>query len=232
MLAFCGRTEALRRLLKARLPKLHRDAKEFWLGTSERAAGDPIAARTRLEALRASTESALIRAEITQRLNSRALLTGPLLTPPNEATVQRFERNVDAPRGIVLRATARRYLARRPDVHHSQRADVPRRNPARRLDQSRHACIGSARSSRTRCSQVANTGGSSARSFSTTARCICCSICYALYILGPPLESTIGSARFAISYLLAGLGSSAGVVLLWRFNWTRSRFPRRRVRRR
>ena len=37
---------------------------------------------------------------------------------------------------------------------------------------------------------------------------------YALYLLGPDLERMIGSFKFTISYLIAGLGSSAGVVLL------------------
>lgn len=36
----------------------------------------------------------------------------------------------------------------------------------------------------------------------------------ALYVLGPALEKTIGSARFLFCYLVSGLGSSAGVVLL------------------
>ena len=45
---------------------------------------------------------------------------------------------------------------------------------------------------------------------------------YALYILGPALESTIGSIRFAIAYLLSGLGSGAGVVLLARLNLTQA----------
>ncbi|MGH8101016.1 MAG: rhomboid family intramembrane serine protease [Chthoniobacterales bacterium] len=38
---------------------------------------------------------------------------------------------------------------------------------------------------------------------------------FALYVLGPGLERTIGSFRFAVCYLLSGLGSSAGVVGLW-----------------
>jgi membrane associated rhomboid family serine protease len=37
---------------------------------------------------------------------------------------------------------------------------------------------------------------------------------FALYVLGPGLERTIGPLRFAICYLVAGLGSTAGVVLL------------------
>jgi membrane associated rhomboid family serine protease len=42
---------------------------------------------------------------------------------------------------------------------------------------------------------------------------------FALYVLGPQLERSIGSVRFLACYLLSGLCSSAGVVLLWRFGW-------------
>jgi rhomboid protease GluP len=37
---------------------------------------------------------------------------------------------------------------------------------------------------------------------------------YALFVIGPGLEKIIGSVRFAFYYLLAGLGSGAGVLLL------------------
>jgi len=37
---------------------------------------------------------------------------------------------------------------------------------------------------------------------------------FALYVLGPPLERTIGALRFAACYLVAGVGSTGGVVLL------------------
>jgi membrane associated rhomboid family serine protease len=37
---------------------------------------------------------------------------------------------------------------------------------------------------------------------------------FALYVLGPPLERTIGAVRFAACYLIAGVGSTSGVVLL------------------
>lgn len=37
---------------------------------------------------------------------------------------------------------------------------------------------------------------------------------YALWIIGPGLERAIGGVRFIICYLVAGIGSSAGVVLL------------------
>ena len=37
---------------------------------------------------------------------------------------------------------------------------------------------------------------------------------FALYVLGPPLERTIGAVRFAACYLIAGVGSTGGVVAL------------------
>lgn len=37
---------------------------------------------------------------------------------------------------------------------------------------------------------------------------------FALYVLGPPLERSIGAVRFALCYLISGLASSTGVVLL------------------
>ena len=37
---------------------------------------------------------------------------------------------------------------------------------------------------------------------------------FALYILGPPLERSIGTIRFLVCYLISGLASSAGVVTL------------------
>src|SRR5205809_1268473 len=35
---------------------------------------------------------------------------------------------------------------------------------------------------------------------------------FALYVLGPPLERSIGTMRFVVCYLISGLASSAGVV--------------------
>jgi membrane associated rhomboid family serine protease len=37
---------------------------------------------------------------------------------------------------------------------------------------------------------------------------------FALYVIGPPLERIVGTVRFVVYYLVSGLGSSAGVILL------------------
>ena len=41
-------------------------------------------------------------------------------------------------------------------------------------------------------------------------------------VLQTPLEASIGGFRFSVCYLVAGLGSSAGVLALWRLGWTRA----------
>lgn len=45
---------------------------------------------------------------------------------------------------------------------------------------------------------------------------------FALYVLGVPLETSIGSLRFCICYLTAGIGSTAGVVMLVKLGFIRS----------
>ncbi len=44
---------------------------------------------------------------------------------------------------------------------------------------------------------------------------------FALYVLGPGLERTIGSLRFLAAYLISGIGSSVGVVALMYFSLIR-----------
>jgi membrane associated rhomboid family serine protease len=42
---------------------------------------------------------------------------------------------------------------------------------------------------------------------------------FALYVLGPGMERAIGTFRFSLSYLISGLGSTAGVLLLTVLRW-------------
>lgn len=44
---------------------------------------------------------------------------------------------------------------------------------------------------------------------------------FALYVLGPSLERTIGTLRFSLCYLVSGIGSTTGVLLLTRIGLVR-----------
>ncbi len=68
VLAFCGRTQSLVRLIESSLPNLSGEAKAFWIATSELAAGDLTAGRSRLENLQRKTKDAIMRSAIEQRL--------------------------------------------------------------------------------------------------------------------------------------------------------------------
>src|SRR6202011_557657 len=48
---------------------------------------------------------------------------------------------------------------------------------------------------------------------------------FALYVLGPPFERAIGSLRFIACYLIAGLCSTAGVLILWRLGLDKNAEP-------
>lgn len=214
VLAFSGRTSALARLFKMRLRKMPRDAQEFWLATSE-------SSRARLERLHATTADALLRADSLERLHR--LEPPPALTPINEATVRRFERHAEARRGsllapssgmptlvvlIFIALNAAMFLAEialggatNLDTLHRLGALEPQR-VLRRAEYWRLV------------SALFLHYGALHLAFNS----------YALYVLGPPLEGSIGRLRFAITYLAAGLGSSAGVVALWAAGWTQADF--------
>jgi rhomboid protease GluP len=42
---------------------------------------------------------------------------------------------------------------------------------------------------------------------------------FALYVLGPPLERSIGTMRFVVCYLISGVASGAGVMGLTLMGW-------------
>jgi rhomboid protease GluP len=220
VLAFCGRTAALRRLFAARLDTLHPDVQEFWLGTSELASAERTSGRTRLERLRTSTDNALLRADIVQRLSAPGRLLPPLVTAATEATLQRLERNVDA-RPVSILAPRRgvspavvTFIALNAGMFALEIAGGGSMNTdaLHRLGALEPFAV-LARGEYWRLLTALFLHFGSLHLLIN---------CYALYVLGPPLERSLGSLRFASAYLLAGLGSSAGVVALWQLQWTQA----------
>ena len=220
MLAFTGRTDSLLFLLKTRFRGLHADAKEFWIATSQLAAGETEAGRARLESLRQKTANALIRADCAQRLSGEQPLHTSI-SPTTEITVRRFEKNLSTERATLLSPQSGRltlavtiFIALSAAMFVLEIALGGTTNPytLHRLGALEPFAV-LARDEYWRLI--------AALFLHYGAPHLLVNL-YALYVLGPPLERMIGSARFAVCYLAAGLGSSAGVVGLWRLDWTQS----------
>jgi rhomboid protease GluP len=160
------------------------------------------------------------KAEAAQRLAAPGRLLPPLLTPATEATLQRLERNVEAREGSILAPG---------------RGVTPAVITFIALNAAMFA-VELARGGSTNTDALHRLGA--LEPFSVLARGEYWRLgtalflhygslhllinCYALYVIGPPLERALGSLRFGLCYLLAGLGSGAGVVALWRFELTQA----------
>jgi rhomboid protease GluP len=210
VLAFCGRlgvradSTAMRRLLE--------DLREFWVGTGELAAGEISSGRLRLEKLRSATTDQLLRSEIAQRLDAADLLLKTPLSAPGFALLHRIEQN-DRPQPTAFGSDGRwptvavvilivlnlvMFLAEmklggstNQDTLHRLGAMEPR---AIRYDGEYWRLLTSL--------------------FLHFGPLHLLFNLYALFVIGPGLERIIGSIRFALYYLLSGLGSSIGVLLL------------------
>lgn len=212
VLAFCGRLGARAEL--ARIRKLPHELREFWLGTSELAAGEISTGRARLEKLHTATADKLLRSEINQRLAGAGALGDAPLSPPGLALLHRIERSERPPttafgsettwptRAVLI------FMVLNIAMFVAELMMGGSTNP-----QTLHR-LGAMEPWAIRY------GGEYWRLLTALflhyGPLHLIFNLYALYIIGPGLERAIGSIRFAAYYLLTGLGSSLG-VLLWRF---------------
>ncbi len=219
--AFCGRTPALARLFETEALHFSDDAKEFWIATSEAAAGETAASRTRLERLRQNTGDGLLRADAAERLARRGLLPPLPLNPSSSATIARLERDVMDSHRPVEPSRSRRAT---PAV-----LGLIVLNVLMFLVEIR---FGGSTNSFTLHSLGALepvavlVGGQYWRMvaalFLHYGPLHLLVNLYALFVLGPSLEHWIGSLRFTLAYFISGIGSSAGVLLLWRYGLTQA----------
>jgi rhomboid protease GluP len=220
MLAFTGNMAALTELLKNRFRDLRADTKEFWIATCELAAGANEAGRARLLLLQRRTKDALVRSDIAQRLNEQPDRRA-VLNPASAATVRRFETNLTTRRRSLLAPQSGRLtpvvatfiglnlamflveLALGGSTNYFTLHRLGALEPIAVLARGEYwRLLGALFLHYGALHLLVNL--------------------YALYVLGPPLEASIGGVRFAACYLVAGLGSSTGVVALWRLGWTRA----------
>ncbi len=218
VLAFCGRTGVLQNALSTAPHRLRVDVKEFWLGTSEQAAGDTVAALQRWRNLRAHSRDALIRANAEERLASPRAIAVPVLAGSTELLLRPFERSRPTgggafgerskrPSSAVLLLIVVNLIMFIIELTHGGSM-----NPAtlHRLGQLEPLSV--------------RYNGEYWRMFTALflhyGPLHLAFNLYALWVIGPGLERAIGAWRFLFCYLVAGLGSSAGVVVLRVFRLT------------
>ncbi|MDQ6655920.1 MAG: rhomboid family intramembrane serine protease [Verrucomicrobiota bacterium] len=216
LFAFTGRSAALQELFRTRLRSFNSDAMAFWIATSN---ADDHA----LVALHDTAANALVRGDITHRLAHPKTAPFSPLTRASEETIDRYERGLRRGSSSFLGAGGTRItpavgalillnvlmfgieIASGGATNSFTLHRLGALEPSAVLLGHQYWRLGSA---------LFLHYGAIHLLFNL----------YALYVLGPPLEDAIGTARFTVCYLLAGIGSSIGVVVLWRIGWTRADF--------
>jgi rhomboid protease GluP len=220
VLAFGGRLRALSNLLETKLRKLSRATKEFWIGTGEIAAGETEAGRARLENLRTTTNDGLARAEAAHRLNHANEIVHMPLSPATDALLRRIEQSDRTSTRTFASQSARPaavvfiLIGLNIAMFVAESALGGSTNPLtlHRLGALEFFAV--------------RFGGEYWRLLASLflhyGPLHLVFNLYALFIIGPGLEDAIGSIRFGFCYLLSGLGSSAGVLLLCLIGWNRA----------
>jgi rhomboid protease GluP len=216
VLAFCGRLAP--RADGAVLRGLPEDLGEFWLATDQLAAGEIAAGRARLEKLRNATNHWLLRSEIGQRLEAADVIVKTPLSPPGFALLHRIEQG-DRPVASAFGSDTRLPTAAVAIFIVLNLlmflAEVKLGGSTSPLTLHRLGAMEP---------WAIRHGGQYWRMLTSLflhfGPLHLLFNLYALFVIGPGLERLIGSVRFAILYLLSGLGSSAGVLIL---KWSDSR---------
>jgi rhomboid protease GluP len=220
LFAFCGRHAAFVRLRGAQPGSLSPERESFWLGTCDLAAGQLAAGRARLEKLHTQSRDEILRRTITARLRDAQIFAreAAQVAPDNLRILQRIE--------SVRVKTTSPFLATRgrgtPVVVALIALNIAMfivetwmggsENPfvLHRLGQLETWAFFARHEYWRLVASLFLHFGIFHLAFNL----------YALFILGPALERTIGALRFLACYLLAGIGSGLGVVALHLFRFT------------
>ncbi|MEO7723762.1 MAG: rhomboid family intramembrane serine protease, partial [Chthoniobacterales bacterium] len=216
VLAFAGKTGPLARLFEEELRDAPLADKQFWLATAELAGGRREAGIARLQGLRPAVSDLLLRRSIDRRLAQ------PPAAPLSSAGCNLLERV--AVGSIGARQPAPRRFSGTPAVWALILLNVAMFVVELLLGGSTNSLT------------LQNLGGLEPAAVIVrheywrlfTALFLHYGILHisinllGLYILGPALERMIGAAKFVLSYLLSGLGSSVIVVILWWLGLTKS----------
>src|SRR5436190_10475833 len=212
VLAFGGCVQALSNLFETQLRTISRDTKEFWIGLAQVAAGDADAGRTRLEKLRVTTGDGLVRADAArtlERLNQIARAPLSLATVEMLRRIEQrsprsapgFASEMARPTTVVLILIVLNLA-----MFAAEYAFGGTTNPLalHQLGALEYFPVRFQGEYWRLLTSLFLHYGPLHLLFNL----------YALFIIGSGLERSIGSIRFAICYLISGLGSGLGVLLL------------------
>ncbi|MBA3834193.1 MAG: rhomboid family intramembrane serine protease [Chthoniobacterales bacterium] len=212
LLAFCGRTRAVARLFRGVLARFPRAHQQLWIATAELAEGKMDAAVARLTKLRGRTRDAILEGSIARRLDRAHDFPIAHISPSTDKLLTRLI----AETGTSPASPASRSPHRPVAVWAFILLNI--------VMFGAELALGGATNVRTlhRLGALEPDALLMGHQYWRLLSALFLHYgvlhilfnLYALYLLGPALERLIGSTRFALGYLLSGLGSSAGVVLL------------------
>ncbi|HXI84508.1 MAG TPA: rhomboid family intramembrane serine protease [Verrucomicrobiae bacterium] len=217
VLAFCGRREHVERILNGELAHLHPNARTFWLGTTDMAAGEENRGRTLLANISSSSD-ALIRQSIELRLSGGVVLAEQALSEQSRQAVARVENELDHE---ARYETRRNFGSWRPYATHTLLA----------LNLAAFAFEISLGDT-TRADTLLRAGAAYPDAVLRGDWWRVFTACFlhfglihllmnmlALYILGRFVEYSLGLVRYLATYLVAGVGSALTFVLLVWIGW-------------
>ncbi|HEY5036157.1 MAG TPA: rhomboid family intramembrane serine protease [Chthoniobacterales bacterium] len=220
LLAFSGRSAALVRLFQGALAGLARDHQEFWLATAELAEGKTAAALVRLRQLQTSSRDAILLRAVERRLATMAEFPAPRLSPASEKLLTRLLAETPLTSSLPGQKVGGGTPAVWAFIILNIAMFLVEILAGGATNDRTLALLGALR-------PVDVIVGHEYWRLLTALflhyGLLHISInLYALYLLGPELERMIGSLKFAFGYLISGLGSSAGVVLLYLLGLTKA----------
>lgn len=212
LFAFSGRTDGVARLFRGVLARFPRAHQQFWIATAELTEGKKEAAVSRLTKLRGQTRDAILKASIARRLAPARDIPVTQVSPATDKLLTRLINEASTSLASPAPPSTHRPVA----VWAFILLNV--------VLFGVELALGGATNSLTlhRLGALEPDAVLMRHQYWRLLSALFLHYgvlhilfnLYALYLLGPALERLIGSTRFALGYLLSGLGSSAGVVLL------------------
>ena len=210
VLAFCGRLHSYDK--PATFRKVPQELRDFWMASSELAAGNLSPGLAQLEKLQATTSDQLLLSEIAQRFRAADFIANAPLSQPGFALLHRIEQS-DRPAPRVFGSETRWpttavliFIVLNIAMFG---AEVWFGGSTNQFTLHRLGALEP---------WAVRFGGEYWRMLTSLflhyGPLHLIVNLYALFVIGPGMERIIGSVRFAFYYLIAGLGSSAGVLLL------------------